>query len=297
MPQPKNRRWIFAVLLVILFPAAAVHFSCVAVLGPGNWGSGVEEKAPELLPAAPEPRVQAYAREFAQPVLPRPGWTGYPRRFEGHIFWVDYFEEKGLWAVQTYEGSNWTEQQHVYFDSENYDEPKELSIAGEMIVERPVLMKKSGDILVVYGRWNPWGISAVKNIVRYLKSYFDPRLRSEFSLYIWNPARGTREYFGAGRLLKASPDREKAVFLRSGALGTTLHSIHVWELHSGKVETVLSLTEVEPGSELPFDYRWSADSRAIQISGKAGGFRSRANEPREVNLIYLVDRNQTYKVR
>jgi hypothetical protein len=64
MRSKPTRRGLFAVLLAVLFPALAIHVSCVAVLGPGTWGSGMEEKVPELRPAASNPAVEPYAREF-----------------------------------------------------------------------------------------------------------------------------------------------------------------------------------------------------------------------------------------
>ena len=71
MPAAKNRRWIWAVLFVVLFPLFATHFSCIAVLGPGTWGSGLEEKLPSIVPGNSNPRVAGYAKEFAD--YPRKG--------------------------------------------------------------------------------------------------------------------------------------------------------------------------------------------------------------------------------
>ena len=65
MHSAGSKRWIFAVLLALLFPALAIHASCVAVLGPGNWGSGMEEHIPEILTDQSHPALADYRSEFS----------------------------------------------------------------------------------------------------------------------------------------------------------------------------------------------------------------------------------------
>ena len=65
MHSAGSKRWIFAVLLALLFPALAIHASCVAVLGPGNWGSGMEEHIPEILTDQSHPALDGYRSEFS----------------------------------------------------------------------------------------------------------------------------------------------------------------------------------------------------------------------------------------
>ena len=292
-----KRRWVPVVLLVILFPVAAVHFSCVAVLGPGSWGSGVEEKAPELLEAGSKPELRQYIAEFAEEQAARPEWEGDSSQLEGTVVFTDHLEDGEVWMIQTArDGGNWTQGQRVYLRSNGDKGFHELDITRNMIVDRPTLLREGSAVRLVYGRWNSWAIRPLQKISRYLRSYFNGSLLPEYSLYLYDIAGGTTRYLGPGGTLKASPDRGKAAFLRSGSLGTSLHSIHVWDLETGDTETVLSLTEADPGSGRSFDYRWSGDSRVLHISGGTGGFVARSANPVELNLIYLLEEKAVYTV-
>ena len=285
------------VLLVVLFPVAAVHFSCIAVLGPGSWGSGVEEKAPELLAARARPELRQYIAEFGAEETARPEWKGDTSGFGGALVFTDHLEEEDLWVIQTArDGGNWTLGQHVYLRLPGADGFRELGIARDMIVDRPTLLRDGSSVLLVYGRWNSWAIPPLQKISRYLSGYLDTSLLPEYSLYLYDFNEETTRYLGPGGTLKASPDRRKAALLRSGSFGTSLHSIHVWNLETGRTETVLSLTEADPGSGRSFDYRWSRDSRALHISGGAGGFVARSAEPRQLNLIYVLEQKVIYRV-
>ena len=292
-----KRRWVPVVLLVILFPVAAVHFSCVAVLGPGSWGSGVEEKTPALLAAGSKPALRQYIPEFAEEQAAQPEWEGDSSQLEGMVVFTDHLEEDDVWVIQTArDGGNWTQGQRVYLRSHGDKGFHELDITRDTIVDRPTLLREGSAVRLVYGRWNPWAIRPLQKISRYLRSYFNGSLLPEYSLYLYDITEGTTRYLGPGGTLKPSPDRGKAAFLRSGSLGTSLHSIHVWDLETGDTETVLSLTEADPGSGRSFDYRWSQDSRALHISGGTGGFVARSAEPAELNLIYLLEEKAVYTV-
>jgi len=295
-PAPA-RRWVPAVLLVILFPVAAVHFSCIAVLGPGSWGSGVEEKTPELLAAGAKPELRQYIAEFTAEEPARPGWSGDSSGLEGVVVFTDHLEDKALWVIQTARGgANWTQGQRVYLRGPGADRFRELDITRDGIVDRPTLLREGSSVVLVYGRWNSWAIPPLHKISRYLRSYFNKSLLPEYSLYLHDFNEGTTRYLGPGGTLKASPDRRKAALLRSGSLGTSQHSIHVWNLETGRMETVLSLTEADPGSGRSFDYRWSEDSRALHISGSAGGFVARSAKPHQLNLIYMLKEKAVYRV-
>ena len=305
MPDNRNRRWILAVFFVTVFPLSAVHFSCVAVLGPGSWGSGVEEKDPILQSARERPDLAPYIEEWEtvrktseEAPATSPVWAveALGDR-EGDIVWVDRIEETGHAVLLTTDGSNWTEGQNLYV-SEGSEAPlREVEIPGDMIIERPTLLRKGNEVILVLGRWNSWAVSPTQKLSRYSKSWFDPTLRPENSLYVYDWVTGMPEMLCPGGGLKPSPDRAKAAIVRSGALGTTLHSLHIWEPVSGEIETIVSLSEADPGSGRSFDYGWSADSKAVFIWGSAGGFRPRAREPRELQWIYFEAEKKIFSIQ
>ncbi len=303
MASNRNRRWIWAVFFVTVFPVAVVHFSCVAVLGPGSWGSGVEEKEPLMEPARGRPDLAPYveqweaARNAGQTAEVSPAWAVESLGVRaGDIVWADRFEGTGQSVLLTAGGGNWTEQQRLYLSTGPEAELREVEIPAEMILRRPTLLKSGGQTQLIVGRWNSWAVSPTQKLSRYRKSWFDPTLRPEHSLFAYDEETGAFEMLGPGGGLKPSPDRTKAVIVRSGALGTTLHSLHVWEPGSGAMETIASLSEADPGSGRSFDYGWSTDSKAVFIWGSAGGFRARAQDRRELQWIYMAAEKKVFSI-
>jgi hypothetical protein len=306
MAAQPNRRWILAILLVVLFPALAIHVSCVAVLGPGTWGSGMEQKLPQLLPAASNPLVEQYAREFANAKTADakpPEATGDLGEVEsglrGKVFWIDRLEPENLSVIATHEGSSWVEQQHFYLSRaagppQQGAGTRELDLAPGMILEMPTLMKRGAETFVVVARWLPWGVPPLQKLSRYVRSYWDATLRPETSLYLYPLPSGPLTYWGPGHTLKPSPDRRLAVVLRSGAMAAGYYSMHLWDFEHDRLTTILSLREADPGSGRSFDYDWSADSRAVHITGSTGGFERRKPQPRSLDLIYLVGDETVY---
>jgi hypothetical protein len=297
MASKPNRKWIFAVLLAVLFPALAIHVSCVAVMGPGSWGAGMEEKLPALLPAASNPAAARYAAEFAS-APPQseadPGGSELAGNLAGKVFWTDSLPSENLAVIATHEGRTWVEKQHFYLSQGQGQGIRELDLAPAMIFEQPTLLKRSGDTFVVGARWAPWAVSPIEKLSRYLRSYADPTLRPEFSLYLYRLPSGPLEYWGPGHTLKPSPDRRRAILLRSGALGSGYYSMHLWEFEQDRLTAILSLRESDPGSGRSFDYDWSADSRAVHVTGATAGFERRRGKPRSLDLIYVVGDEALY---
>ena len=292
MPKPSDKRWVLALLMAVVFPALAVHLSCVAVLGPGSWGSEVEEKVPQLLPAQSSQEVLDYVEEFSRDAPDKPKPPEFPAGaapWQGKIFWSDHDEHDDLWVVATYTGKGWTDQQHVYLWTPATNAVEEIGIARDKIVRRPVVLRGGERRVLVYERWNSWAVPAAVKIGRYLRSYLDATLRPEFTLHAYELDTGKESYVGPGHSSLASPNRRRVVFLRSGALGAGFYSMHVWNLENDRTETVVSLAEVDPGSGRSFDYRWSADSKALLITGSAGGFARRKHDPQQLRMIYLVE--------
>ncbi len=304
MASNRNRRWIWAVFFVTVFPVSAVHFSCVAVLGPGSWGSGVEEKEPLMEAARERPDVVPYIEQWEAARNAEQAAEASPLAWavellgdrEGDIVWADRTNEYGDTVVLTASGKNWTEQQRLYLSTGSEAGLREVEIPAEMILRRPTFLKNGGPTQLIVGRWNSWAVSPTRKLSRYRKSWFDPSLRPENSLFAYDDKTGAFEMLGPGGGLKPSPDRTKAVIVRSGALGTTLHSLHVWEPGSGAIETIASLSEADPGSGRSFDYGWSADSKAVFIWGSAGGFRARAQDRRELRWIYLAAEKKLFSI-
>ncbi len=297
MSKPSNSRWVLALLMAVVFPALAIHLSCVAVLGPGSWGSEVEEKVPEFLPVRSNQEVLGYVEEFSRdepnkPVPPEPPEGQTP--WQGKVFWTDHDESDEPWIIATHNGKRWTDQQHVYLWTPATNAVEELDIARDIVVVSLAALKKGERQLIAYQRWYSWAVPAAAKMARYLRSHLDPTLRPEFTIHTYEVETGEKSYVGPGHTLIASPNRRRAVFLRSGALGAGFYSVHVWNLESDRIETVVSLAEVDPGSGRSFGYRWSADSKAVLITGSAGGFARRKHEPQQVRMIYLVESGLLY---
>ena len=244
MSKPSNRRWVLALLMAVVFPALAIHLSCVAVLGPGSWGSEVEEKVPEFLPVQSNQEVLGYVEEFShdepdKPKPPEPPEGETP--WQGKVFWTDHDEGDDTWIIATHNGKRWTDQQHVYLWTPATNAVEELDIAGGIVVVSPVALRRGGRHLVVYQRWHSWAVPAAAKVGRYLRSHLDETLRPEFTLHTYAVKTGETSYVGPGHTLVASPNRRRAVFLRSGALGAGFYSVHVWNLENDRIETVVSL--------------------------------------------------------
>ncbi len=366
MAAKSNKRWVLAILLVVLFPVLAIHVSCVAVIGPGTWGSGMEEKLPALLPGASNPVVQQYAREFAQAQPPdraahaepgntepgpdeqardktaRQGNSGAAtvhalegeNTLRGDVFWTDRLEPENLVVIGTHEGRDWVAGQHFYLIEKtaqpaagaapaaptpparqghpasnppvaetaaplgsppaNTWRNRELDFPRAMILEAPTLMRRGGATYIVVAHWLPWGVPPLQKLSRYLRSYWDATLRPETSLYVYPLPAGPLSYWGPGHTLKPSPDRRKAILLRSGAMAAGYYSMHLWDFEHDRLTTILSLREAEPGAGRSFDYDWSADSQAVHITGATGGLQRRKPQPRSLDLIYLLADGAVY---
>jgi len=291
MSERRPKRWIFAVLLAILFPAFAFHASCVAVLGPGNWGSGMEEKVPEIVDAASNPDALRYQAEFADigdqttapiPRLP-PGLE-----LPGKVLATDHDEQTGRWVIQTYEGERWIDQQHIYLWAESEEQPRELDLPASIIFERPRFIHATSGSILVLERWHSWYIPATAKLRRYLRSWFDDTLRPERALYLYNIETDTLSYLGPGHTLTVSPDRSRGAFLRSGATASGFYSLHIWNFETDEISTALSLHESDPGSGRSFKYRWSEDSRALRLIGPSAGFARRKPERLDLNHLLIV---------
>ena len=200
MPSTRNHRWIWAVFFVTVFPATAIHFSCVAVLGPGSWGSGVEEKEPLVEAAGERPDLAPYVEQWkaardAGPVAETsPPWVvASLGDREGDVVWADRVADNGDAVVLTAGGGNWTEQQRLFVSRGTKTELREVEIPAGMILRHPTLLKSEGQTRLIVGRWNSWAVPPMQKLSRYSKSWFNSTLRPEHSLFAYDDEMGAFE--------------------------------------------------------------------------------------------------------
>lgn len=290
--RSKDRRWLLAVAAAVVFPAAAFHASCIAVMGPGTWGSGMQEAYPPRLP--PSERILRYADELAasaqadQPEtidgdLPRPdSLAGEIRQFH---------RAAGRTVILTAEGRSRPERRHLYL-SEN-SRTVEIPLPAGCAAAGPRFVRGR----VVIECWNPWALPALRKLGRYVASWTDRAKRPEASLYAYDPEAGEWRFVMPGHTLVPAPDGRRAALLRSGAMAAGYYSVHLWSDDDAAPPPLLSLREAEDASGRSFRLRWTADSAAVQIVGRTAGFERRKREPRSFNLLYSLDDGALYDLQ
>ena len=295
MRESKNsRKWPLAILAAVAFPVLALHSTCVAVLGPGTWGSGLVETPPEF--KAPTSAVEAYLQEFnGQPQSPEPSGDATaseaPPGIVGRVTWRHAADNRVLYLA---EGPD-RPRQRLYVSHGN-DTIREVSLPSGHLVARPQWTAEG----IVYVRWNPWAVPPVSKLRRYVASWLDSSLRPEASLYGNAPDSAAWHFLMPGHSLTVSPDGRQAALLRSGALLAGYYSIHVWKPGSSEAAAIVSLREHDGNASKSFRMRWSADSSALHIQGRTGGFDRRSSHGGAdaggvpLNLVYLVSEMAVY---
>ena len=288
-------RWILAVSTAVLFPALILHTTCVAVMGPGTWGSGIEEALPPF--KRPTPPIERYQQEFARTAaatseadhsLPQDAESG----IVGTVRWIDRSGDRRVFLTE--EPSGGATRQRLYVLEG--DKLREAPIPAGHIVARP---KWAGQ-RIIYERWNPWAIPALHKLRRYVASWNDPSLRPEVSLYGSQADFTDWRHLMPGHSLAVAPDGQNAALLRSGALLAGYYSIHVWRMDTTDAPVVFSLREHGDRATKSFSMSWSADSSALRIYGRTGGFERRG--PRDgggpdgiaFDLLYLLADQSVY---
>ncbi len=296
MPGTKgDRGWILAVLTAVLFPAIVLHSTCIAVMGPGTWGSGVQEVAPEL--REPTATAEEYGREIAQyaakvdsndsMIEPAAGVE-----MLGRIKWVHRSE--GRIVYLTDDVTSEARRQRLYIAESG--RLRQLALPRDHVVVRP---QWAGE-RVIYERWNPWAVPAPGKLRRYVASWADPSLRPEAALYASTTAQGGWRLVMPGHSLAVSPNGRYAAFLRSGALLAGYYSVHVWRLDAEDAPPILSLREHDGKGTGSFTVRWSEDSKALLIHGRTDGYSRRGSRDGggpdgiPVNLLYLTADRTVY---
>lgn len=291
--KAQNRRWVLAVLTAVLFPAIILHGTCVAVLGPGTWGSGLEEVAPVF--HEPTARVRELAAEFkASRDMASTSPMDYPvpRQVEasGRILWSTESAAESIFLVEEPE----SKRQRLF--AVTGPDVVEVPVPDDFVIARP---RRVGSRIVAE-RWRPWAIPASQKLARYVASWTDPSLRPEVALYATGGESDEWQYLMPGHSLAVSPNAGHAALLRSGALLAGYYSLVIWDVEKNRTETVLSLREHAEQGTRSFSLRWSADSTALRLAGRTGGFERRGSqrgadaEGIAINLLYVVDERATY---
>lgn len=290
-----NRRWIFAILTAVLFPAIALHGTCVAVMGPGTWGSGMQEVAPDF--KKPTPTAQQYGREIAsyeperylEEPLPE---AGSGARIQGQVKWVHGSQGRIVYLTEDVTSEHI--RQRLYLAESGH--VRQLALPSGHVVVRPQWAGEG----VIFERWNPWALPATGKVRRYVASWVDPSLRPEAALYVSTPENGGWRFLTPGHSLAVSPDGRLLAFLRSGALLAGYYSVHVWQPGTDQGAPIVSLREHDSLGTKSFSLRWSRDSEALQIHGATGGFSRRGSRGRAgdegipVDLLYLTSDRTVY---
>ena len=289
-----NRKWPLAILAAVVFPALVLHGTCVSVLGPGTWGSGLVETLPDF--KAPTPAVEAYRQEFrADPRITESGaeatTSHTPAGLTGRIIWTHALDDRVLYLTEGAEPS----RRRLYVSDTN-STPREVALPSGHLVAHPQWTVDG----IVYVRWRPWAVPPTSKLRRYVASWFDPTLRPESSLYGNASGAGDWRFLMPGHSLTVSPDGRRAALLRSGALLAGYYSVHVWQIGSSDATAILSLREHGSDATGSFQLRWSADSSALHLQGRTGGFDRRSShggadsDGISIDLLYMINDATVY---
>ena len=304
MGNTADRRWIWVVLFVTVFPVIAIHLSCIAILGPGSWGSGVETKIPTVHTIRDRVDLIAYSEEWKTIRDSIKNKKNEPLAWVNDVTDIqisdavaaDRIEATGQVMVLTESGENAGINQKLYLSDKRNPPTRQIDVPREIILQQPTFLVKNEEVLIIVGRWNSWAISPVNKLKRYWESWWDPTLRPEYWLYEYDRTAKVFKALVPGGGLRVSPDRSMAIIVRSGAAGTTLNSLHIWKPTSDEIQTIASLSEADPGRGHSFNYGWSADSKAVFVWGVAGGFQARTHEARTLRWIYLVEEQKIFSI-
>ncbi len=293
-PGKGNHGWILAVSAAVLAPALILHGTCVAVMGPGTWGSGLQEALPEF--KKPDAVVEKYRQEFlSAPVDPaapsQPASQSIGPTITGTVVWSHTAGERTIYLTEEQLGTS--RRQRLY--TVRGGKLREAPIPAGHVVVRPKWMGR----WIIYERWNPWAVSPMHKLRRYVASWVNSSLRPEAALYGSRDESEKWSFLMPGHSLAVAPDGRQAALLRSGALLAGYFSIHTWRVGEREAPVVISLREHDGRSTQSFSLEWSRDSLALRISGKTDGFERRASQRGTpggitVDLVYLVTQGALY---
>ena len=111
-----DHRWVLAVSAAVLFPALVLHTTCIAVMGPGTWGSGVEEALPEF--KQPDAVVERYRSEFSSAEAApggsvEPADVSHDLGLPGRITWIQESGERTIYLTEEASGASMRQRMFV----------------------------------------------------------------------------------------------------------------------------------------------------------------------------------------
>ena len=244
--------------------------------------SDLVEKIPDITSITNDPEAQKYISNLSwskqEPVVAvsdrkEPAIPVDRSRIQGRILEADHNTNCWMWAIQTYDGQNWTDQQKLYVYSE-----KDLALQEVTAFAHKTIGSQSFVLSDVNGS-EPFIVTSV--------GWHDGYSPWADELWTYNIRTKEASRVSLGQLEDVSPDRSTVRFWRVDRNG--FHCLYLWNIKSGEIEPVISMWEGDPGSGPGWDCRWSADSEAIEITGSCGGFSKKGSlKHTELNLIYLV---------
>ena len=259
--------------------------------------SEVVEKVPDVTPIANAPELKPYVVEFStnkaftKPVIPiseqiEPFVPVDHKLVEGKIVFVDSQTNCALWLIQSYKGATWTEDQKIYLYSEKTSELKEMTVFTNKLLWKAYLFSDNECK-------EPFILAQVTDRQdHHYRSWADE---------LWSFTVGKQELkrISAGNRVSVSPDRKMAIFMKSDKEG--FHSMHLLEIASGHMEPIMSLWEPDPGEGISWEWKWSADSKAVNISGIGGGFQHGKGlrlfwRSKDFDFIFMVKEKKMFSI-
>lgn len=287
-----TRKWIAACAAIVglgLLRYGLLHYGWFRLTGPPlGWGSDVALGLPVFSDRDPG-EVEAYLPGYRAPsssatasASPPPDSAG--DGVVGKPFHRDSAPGCGLSVLQTHAGRVWGEEQHFYIQRHDGAGWREVLLPRAMKLQGATIVCPPSGAVVLLSRWNSW---FPPDYERFLRSVFASELRAEFAVYALDLERGDLKYLFPGHGLVPSPDRRWVAYLTSLNGVSGFHNIKLYDVRTGRSARVLALAEADPGSGVSFGYDWSADSKALLITGRASGFTS-------LRIVYLVDTGELF---
>ena len=136
-----------------------------------------------------------------------------------------------------------------------------------------------GTVSIVYTNNTPFLLLSGKGLKE--KGYENTKL------YLYDLQTRALQFLACGLGCEVSPDRTKVAYYRCDGHG--FNQLNLLDLTTGKITTLFTYAETDPGDGITIFHRWSNDSKVVFFSGRMSSFkRSFYNSAEPVNLFYIV---------